>query len=517
MKFFISDTEQLNNKFGKWYYHTDSNCKIFKNEQRVVIYNGYTIEKTIEEYIESDLTGLEQANGKFCAVVLEKNVMKVIVDYWAREKIYYRNADRFEVANRIYLFPLKSHDVDIKQLKIMYDVPVELEGTVTSVGNWTNYDYRNKYPDSQYNEITCKTLFKNITVLQPDHMLVYDDKLHIKRIHNTGDEIMDALKNKDYPFKNTAELEDYIHKCMDDHASIIKKNYKDIVVSVSEGIDSALQKEYFPNTRNIMYHFKNPEVGPFEYKQKMIDRLTKRNEKIQVDHIDLDKNNIKNVAKDLNDPNFFWLDTLPTVWQLQNLNPKPDIFMYGTEGDHIFMHKPNFLYSFLFTKQIQEENYMCPETAIEKYKDSYAGKKNMWAREGENWPRFIEKFKGADLYASHKDNYENDAFNPDASRNFANACLPNFYLREMTHQTDIEASSIYADKRFVNSIRSMSHEVIVENMAYVTVQKNILKEKFNVAFETPTKDAAGFNTYHIIKPMITSTIEYCMKDHLLEA
>ena len=48
MKFLISDSTELPKKFGKWYYFTSGVIKEKLIKNKLCIYFGYTIEKTIE-------------------------------------------------------------------------------------------------------------------------------------------------------------------------------------------------------------------------------------------------------------------------------------------------------------------------------------------------------------------------------------------------------------------------------------------------------------------------------------
>ena len=53
------------------------------------------------------------------------------------------------------------------------------------------------------------------------------------------------------------------------HADTIKKNYKNVVCTLSEGIDSVLQNVHFPETKQYSYHVINPEGVNVEYKTKL--------------------------------------------------------------------------------------------------------------------------------------------------------------------------------------------------------------------------------------------------------
>ena len=57
---------------------------------------------------------------------------------------------------------------------------------------------------------------------------------------------------------------------------------------------------------------------------------------------------------------------------------------------------------------------------------------------------------------------------------------------------------------------------MLDNVKNITIQKNILKNKFNKYFQTPYKDAASFLTIPIIKSYYKHTVGHCLLDHLGE-
>ena len=99
MKFLISDSTELPKKFGKWYYFTSGVIKEKLIKNKLCIYFGYTIEKTIEEYLEKDIDNLKYANGKFCVAILEKNKLELFVDYFCQTKIYYKIKNGIDITN----------------------------------------------------------------------------------------------------------------------------------------------------------------------------------------------------------------------------------------------------------------------------------------------------------------------------------------------------------------------------------------------------------------------------------
>ena len=120
MNFFISDTEfenkqrnkwgtvsKIKNKFGKWYYRFED-CQVYKTDTRLIIYSGYTAEKTINEYIKTDPYSLKYANGNFCVAILEKETVEIFADYFCQTKFIEDDLVHIEEKNKIYMMPLTS-------------------------------------------------------------------------------------------------------------------------------------------------------------------------------------------------------------------------------------------------------------------------------------------------------------------------------------------------------------------------------------------------------------------------
>ena len=522
MKFFISDTKQLGNKYGKWYWWTDGKCEILETDQHLVIYAGYTIDKPIEDIVLKDPYLLEQANGTYWAVILTKTAVTAMVDYFCQTKMFYRDTNGIELTNALYLFPFTSSDVDreevMKRLSIpekekAYEPMESFEKWETFVLDWGSYAGSPSLGIRQYSPGMCKTVFKNTFMLAPDHCLIASDKIELKRIHETYESIVHALSNKEKT--SSKELEEYIHSCMEEHSQVIKTKYNNIVSSLSEGIDSVLQDQYFPNTKKIMYNF-SPSNAPFDYKQKAIDKT--KNKECHVDQFILDKNVIEKVAGEvMNDPSCFYWDTLPTQQQLHDSKSKPDVLLYGQNGDNMFMHKPFFYYELMFCKQIPkdisvDEKLLELNNTLGDLKDCYSSVNNIWDKPVSTWQEAFPDMTKEELV--HE--LENDSVD-DYIYDFARKNTPGLYNREVSHAGDVLVTSLFCDKRIFYKVMQAPEGVMLPSIMDAQIQRNILKNKFNYTFETPHKDQAEFNAVHIIKPMYLSTIKHCLLDHLPRA
>ena len=92
----------------------------------------------------------------------------------------------------------------------------------------------------------------------------------------------------------------------------------------------------------------------------------------------------------MNDPSCFYRDTLPTQWQLTNLKSKPDVLLFGQNGDSVFMHQPHFYYKYMLAKQIPknisvQQKLEEVNKALNNFKDCYGSKDNLWDQPVKNW------------------------------------------------------------------------------------------------------------------------------------
>ena len=545
MKYFVSDKKVLPNKYGKWYWYADNDCKIFQNDQHLVIYGGYVISKeSIDDVVARDPYELEQANGTYWAVILTDHKALALVDYFNQTKVFYRQTkDCIEFTNAIYLFPFTKDDLDMpdlfKRLSTLTKEQLEYtpketferwEDMITdpSTANaLADADVKAKdlkdlyyvagkfYPDmKQYSTAMCTTMFKDTYILEPDHALEITDKIKIRRIHFTYDEIINACKSES-EFVTSESLEDYIHECMQDHAEIIKKNYSNIVSSVSEGIDSVMQDAYFPQVKKIMYSYK-PTNAPFEYKQKVLDRLKAQGSTCRVDHFDISTENISRITKDhVKDPTTFYWDCAPTFWQLAQLDQKPDVVLYGQCGDQVFLHKAFFYYEYMFAKQIEkdlsaEDKLLEFNKTLKDLDDCYSGRDNIWqGNKAKTWEDcFISSTKEELIHELENDN--KDAWMHD----FAKKVTPAPYNRDISQNADVLVTSLFCDKRFFYKVMNAPEDILLDNVKNATIQKNILKRKFDIEFETPYKDQAELNAVGMRNPLYKDVVRKCLKDNL---
>ena len=497
MKFFISKTKKLKNKFGNWYFWHDKKVKSQSNSDSLILYHGYTINDSIENYL-TDFNHLQEQDGNFFAIKITQEKLEVVTDIFCQNKIFYRPD---EVTNSINLFPFTTADIDIKTLLQRTNHPSIEEWGLDS-GPTSYRAYTNSPKDRMHNAETCITIFKNTFLLQPDHKLVYDGHFKIVRVYNLKKQTQLSLRGE-----RINNVEDRIYERMKKHATVISTNYKNVYSSVSEGIDSVLQDSFFPTSTSVYYDFE-PNNVPEQYK-KIVQ--SQSNKKFKHDTMPL--NDLENiVTSSMNDPTCCFLDTLPSHWQMKKYNDA-DILLFGQCADQMFMHTPWFYYELTFCNL--RKDYNTPTELEQKFNETLEKEQNCYAVK-ENFRHkvkltFQEVFNDAienNMHETHT-SYSNDNAIPSKA-------LPGLYNRDIAHAIDLPVTSLYSDKELYFLIYKLPFDEMLDNVKNITIQKNILKNKFNKNFQTPYKDAASFLTIPIIKSYYKHTVGHCLLDHLGE-
>lgn len=494
MKFFISNTRPLENRFGKWYYTTDQKCSRLAHNKKLYIYHGYVIDQnySIEDHILKGTIGTGM-NGNYFVIELTEKSLKISVDYFSQHKIFYRHCDElFEVSNRIYLFSFDPSNIDKKQL----------------------LDRNREKPDRLTREIRTNTLFANTKVLPAFHSLEMNQKLYIERSHDPTSQIHENLfGNNRGSVSDRDQIEDFIHECMDHHSSILKSKYKNIISSISEGVDSILQDCFFPKEKKITYDFV-PSTVDLSYKNTFIDSI--RTAKVERHEFVVDE--ASNIASELaDDPETTHMDCLPTFWQIKKFYPKADLLMYGQLGDQIFMHDPFLLYMMLLGEVADNENMTIDEKynsyreSVARYSSSYSSRESIDSRE---YHYLDERFQASDR-SKFADNlkYITERWQNEIARKVSP--LSSTYSRDLIHSCDIAVSSLYADNRFFGIIHKSDKQTIMDNINNLSTQRNILKKKFNLDFVTPYKDPAIFRMRDSILAWKKKSVSFCLQEHIV--
>ena len=476
MKFIVSDTLDGSRSFGKWKYSHDDKVKVWANNERVCLWFGYGIDKDLEEVIATDPVYLKHLNGKFCVVILWQDRLQVCLDYFSQTKIYYDTRQGLTVTNRLPLLPLKESDID-------QDV---VDQFMTGLGDGvplyackdpTNMEFIYKWNEFSHDH----TVFTGIKSIPRDYWLLHDKNVTtLTKMHATKENNRDCFQKNIK--RSKSEIEEMIHECMTQHSEIIKKNFTTIHSSISEGIDSTLQDQYFDPGLRLMYHPTEPNtIDELPPKRDIIDQYRKVNKEVKFDIFDVTNIGAMTDAN-TTDPMLSWVDTIPTLWQLNSLKTKPDVLMYGSFADEMFMHVPKFLFARI------------PPPHRYRYENSYGGRKSP-AR------KFVDPYNGQ--------------MPGDWLEKFADLSVPSRYGRDIETQTGVFTASIYADKRIFNLIHSSTVDTQIDSAAHVGLQKRILRDRFNFEFKTAFKDGAGYECRMVVKHLLINTVQSCLPDQFI--
>ena len=453
MRFIVSDTMQLDKAFGKWRYSTDDGVRTWTDGNRLCLYYGYTIDNNLDDLVRGLTKEVANANGKFCVVMLWRNSLQVWVDYFGQSKVYYHTPthDGLTVTNQISLLPLGDEDVDSDVIKRF------------ARGIYSGDEFKHASDSSDHLLLewqaysTDHTVFHNVASLPLGHSITHTlGHTNLAKVHDHVGDTRTALSNT--LVWDTARLEDTVHRCMEQHSDVIKKNYNNICSTVSEGVDSVLQDMYFDAGDRLMYSVKEHELT-LPWKQRVIAQFREQGKVISLDTMAVD--DVGEITERYaTDPVLSYLDTVPTIWQLGRMAKRPDLVLYGQNADEMFMHRERYL------RAIGEDP--------EEHRDTYA---------------FGDSPKQGTI---------------------EQLCVPFLYNREIENQTGVETTSLYSDRRMFNLVHRMPREVMVDSMANATPQRNILRDRFAFEFTTPRKDQAGYRCKEVLKRLLGRTVNRCL-------
>lgn len=521
MKFFISNITQTGKKFGKWHYFADSKCKVLRHGDHMYIYFGYLVQGELETQITEDYDSLHRANGSFTVVRLSADRVDVIVDYFARYKVFAQEKQGLiEITNNFGLLTLTRKDIDISESSRRMAVPDECVErphlTNQRAGTWTDYTLDLKGVSArEYEPLAHRTIFKNVYLLEPGTQLTATDHVHRKKVIDYKNDFSSAFKERSR-FDNATQLEDYIHECMTNHASTIMKNYKHIHSTVSEGIDSVLQTMYFKDKAHSksMYKFV-PSMVPEQHKQKIIEEFND----VYVEKFDLNK--LDDYCKDhAKDPSCLDFDTLPTYLTIKNSERPIDMMMYGAGGDEVFLKRRKMVELQAIQMLLKEGRY----NLVQRYNDylyahntSYSARRNIDTTEGLR--TLQEQHKGLDWDNKFEDSLDYVCRQFTFPEDIRDSTIPEtlywtLYCRQISTECDTEISSLYHDLNISYEVMKLPLKLRLESTVDVGLQRNILKRHWHFNFQTPYKDQAVFNTYKAIKPYYKSSIAHVLKDNL---
>jgi hypothetical protein len=480
MKFFICDDgnkftkKTLCDTYGKWVFFHDDKVSVYKGKDFIVLYSGYLIEGDIEE-VASDFS-FHEANGNFFAVKLTKTDYEISIDYFQNHKIFTADKYGIEITNYLPYMTIKEEDIVRKEIQ---------------------YDYNQR-------ELTPReglTFFGHIQSFLPVYNYLQDCK--------------DAFRQEVW---NPDELTDYIHECMTQHSQLIKDNYKNRFISLSEGIDSAVQSQYFKDDPQYVYTVSPCDAGKegLEYKQ-----IAAKNFPNSILWTYECKKNIEYTHRFLRDSSTRWCAILPTMIQIEEANP--DIVLYGVNGDEMFfrdlfphLHLLHLKYYSKSKGYIENKIMEDMENKRNHYGACYSlGRRGKKIKHTDQTSFDFFKYSTTDSSLNY---YINNWLTSEKDYgkiefDMLHLITPKLYTRSISCNNDVLTASLYNDRRIYHEVFKINNKWLEENAMDSPIQRNILK-KFDYEFVTPHKDVLSANYSDIYENIFNATVPHCMEQNI---
>ena len=480
MRFFICKDKSKFTKdwnienFGDWYFIRENDVELFEGENFIVLYSGYLIDDDIHEVCKN--FSFKKANGNFFAVKLTKDNYELALDYFQNHKLFIGNKHGIEITNYLSYMTIKKEDIVRTSVK-----PDQYERELSEAERTTYYD--------------------KIFIFDPDYDYVQDAK------NAFAQEI----------WHDQAELTEYIHGCMKQHADIIKEKYPVRMCSLSEGFDSAVQGQFFKDDRQLLY-IVEPCVSAENHKNYI--KLAQK--QFPDTHVMIYKtqDNRQNCLDHLTDSSCRWQSVMPTLMQVKMQDIKPDIIMYGSNGNEMFCRDliPHMLFLCLqyynTDKLKMKEDFL---TDIRNKNNLYGSTYSILNPEEDQNShhgftaivnKFVDKWFGSPNahYLSHK-KYE------EFEDELINLTTPKLYTRVITGNINIMASSLYSDRKIFYEFLKSDNNVLSGTAMNAPTQRALL-DKYNYKFTTPRNDIVFADYSELYNTSYEATIDHDLEQNI---
>lgn len=422
MRFFICKdhtkfTKHSCERYGDWYYYCDSDVTVWSGPDYIVLFAGYLIEGDVSEACKN--WSFTQENGNFFAIKLTPTDSDIVIDYFQQHKIFIAHKYGTEISNWLPYMTITQSDLVRRNLG---------EG-------------RELTPDRS------ETFYQHVRTHTPDYYNYWHDA-----------EV--ALNTLAWP--DLSELTEYIHNCMTQHSDIIKLNYKKRFISLSEGIDSVLQSQYFKSDPQYMYNVVPCRAGEHGLTHKR--DVAKNFDNVTHTEYDTDRG-IPDVFEYLHDSSSRTVDALPTMIDI--FKADPDVVLYGVNGDEMFFKSLN---AHLLLLLVTQGDVSLSDVSAKRhhYGASYS-------------------------LGNHKDYVSEWLSNkPDlftAKTELITEMTPKTYNRHIACNCDVITTSLYNDRRIYHEVFKTPQSHLTGDVMDIPIQRQLLLKNNYTEFSTPCKDA----------------------------
>ena len=455
MKYFIcKDSSKFKKheytRFGQWCYYHDELVNVWKGPDYIVIYSGYLIEGDIEDACER--WSFNEENGNFFAIKLTSDRFEIAVDYFQNHKVFVGRRYGTEISNYIPFMTIEKEDIRYSYLEYGQADPQKRE----------------------FKPFENSTFYRHINSYIPDYDYVGDCKK--------------ALEEEKWT--DTNALADYIHECLEQHSNLIKSRYKNRFISLSEGIDSALQSQYFYDDPQYIYNMLPCHAGDEGLKWKKIAAKNFPN----VTHEVWDSNlSIQHTKDYMKDSSTRWGSILPTMKMVADCKVKPDIVMYGVNGDEMFFRD---LIPHLHMLMVEHKSERYLEAAIQNIIDEKTH------HYGASYTLGTHKTTQTYLDEWFKEWIVEDIDWENAEYNMLKLLTPKLYSRSISVNNDVLTASLYNDRRIYHEVFKTPKSFLLGDSMDSPIQRELLK-RFDYDFQTPHKDVL----YAVYEPILLNIFD----------
>lgn len=485
MKFFICKDKSKFTKdwnveqYGEWYFIREDNVEMYEGKDFIVLYCGYLIEGDMRHVCKN--FSFKKANGNFFAIKLTKDNYELALDYFQNHKLFVGDKHGIEITNYMPYMTIKEEDIVRKSV-----TADEYEREFTAKERTTYYD--------------------RIFIFDPGYDYIQDAK--------------DAFAQEFW--QNQKDLTNYIHTCMKQHADIIKKKYPVRYCSLSEGIDSAVQGQFFKEDKQLLYILNPCDSG--ENHKKFIHVAQKNYPDTHCMTFEA-KDNRQHCLDHLVDSSCRWQSIIPSLKQLKMQDQMPDIFMYGANGNEMFCrdlipHMLRLCLKYYNTNTTKMKEDVLAD--ISQKHNLYGSTYSMPAEEIEanNGQRFshhgfsalVNKFMGSNFNSSGTHYLAKKSYDQ-----FENQLLqlttPKLYTRVIAGNVNVLSASLYSDRRIFYEFLKSDNRVLDGMAMDAPIQRAIL-DKYNYKFITPRNDIVGAPYDLLYSTSYEATIDHDLEQNL---
>tara|TARA_Y100000389_G_scaffold710_2_gene756 strand:+ start:623 stop:2059 length:1437 start_codon:yes stop_codon:yes gene_type:complete len=478
MRFFLCNdkskfTKSQNIKqYGDWYFIHEDDVKVYEDNNHLVLYCGYLIEGDIIEACKN--FSFDDENGNFFAIKLTKDTYEISLDYFQNHKIFVADKYGIEISNYIPYMTINHEDV----VRTEYFDATELE-------------FEREFEDFE-------TFYGHIDSFIPSYDYLQD--------------ATDAFKQEIW---DSEELTEYVYNCMESHSSIIKENYPLRYCSLSEGIDSAVQSAFFYDDLQLLYDISPCDAGDIHLRCIKTQQKRFPNTQHYTWHT---KDNKQNCLDYLTDSSCRWQSILPTCKQVASQDKKPDIVMYGVNGNEMFVRDfiPHML--LLCLTYYEHDTIKMKEKLHSEIdsKRSHYGVTYSLPSDG-NWIT-TDTYVTAFMREYFKEHIQEKPYlwkekQKTFKHNFLMVTTPKLYTRMISNNNNVMCSSLYNDRRIFHEILKMKNHYLVSDIMNGPIQRSIIN-KFEQSFTTPSNDVLAADYDELYLTTYEATHERDLGQHI---